>query len=226
MDRDSTTQGEWLLTPQGIAVHQPSAVAVVADLHLGYQEARRQAGDAIPLLDLTDILKPLLMVFVRHEVKGLIVAGDLFEKVFDAALWGKFEKLLDVAKVPLQALIPGNHDRGWADFAGQAPIYPDGVELGGWQIGHGDQASRAPRTVVGHFHPSAFVGGRKVPCYLAGARTLVVPAYSREAAGVNVWHVAAWRGLRCLPIFEGKVLDLGLVPGKPSATKTRNRPRP
>src|SRR5438067_991701 len=35
---------DWLLTPQRVAVHRPSGSAVVADLHLGYGQARRRGG--------------------------------------------------------------------------------------------------------------------------------------------------------------------------------------
>ena len=36
-------QDEWLLTPERVAVHLPTSTGVVADLHLGYEEARFEA---------------------------------------------------------------------------------------------------------------------------------------------------------------------------------------
>ena len=39
---------EWQLLPQRFAVHEPSATAVLADVHLGYTAARQRLGDAIP----------------------------------------------------------------------------------------------------------------------------------------------------------------------------------
>ena len=44
---------EWLLMPQRVAVHLPTATAVLSDLHLGYNEARRRDGEAVPPADLT-----------------------------------------------------------------------------------------------------------------------------------------------------------------------------
>src|SRR5262249_34562148 len=37
---------DWLLTPERAAVHLPTATAIVADLHLGYNHARRRTGEA------------------------------------------------------------------------------------------------------------------------------------------------------------------------------------
>ena len=54
---------EWLLTPARVAVHRPTATAVLADLHLGYNDARRRDGEAVPPADLTLILAPLRQCF-------------------------------------------------------------------------------------------------------------------------------------------------------------------
>src|SRR5262249_26441995 len=70
---------EWLLTAQRAAVRLPSGAAVVADVHLGYGEARRQGGDAVPLADPADALAPLRPLVERQSLRRLVVAGDLFE---------------------------------------------------------------------------------------------------------------------------------------------------
>src|SRR5581483_10824006 len=41
------------------ALHLPSATAVVADAHLGYDEARRRGGEAVPRRRLDEQLAPL-----------------------------------------------------------------------------------------------------------------------------------------------------------------------
>ena len=40
---------DWLLTPARVAIHTPTRTAVLADLHLGYAEARHRTGEAVPL---------------------------------------------------------------------------------------------------------------------------------------------------------------------------------
>ena len=41
----------WLLTPERAAIHLPTATAVLADLHLGYNEVRCGTGEAVPAGD-------------------------------------------------------------------------------------------------------------------------------------------------------------------------------
>ncbi len=196
---------DWLLTPERVAIHQPTATAVVADLHLGYHEARRQCGDAIPLADLGSILAPLLAVLQRGNVKSLVIAGDLFERAFDPALWADLNHHLRQTGVHFDGLIPGNHDRA---LTGDLPLFPDGKQLGGWLVVHGDGALPPTPTVVGHFHPSIRHGGRKVPCYLAAPNRLYLPAYSQDAAGVSAMSIIRNHGYRCFAIVAGRVVCL------------------
>ena len=78
------TQDEWLLSPARVAVHLPSATAVLADLHLGYNDARRRDGEAVPPADLALILSPLRCVLAAHSVRRVVIAGDLFEAGYSA----------------------------------------------------------------------------------------------------------------------------------------------
>src|SRR4051794_21218701 len=101
-------QGDWELTPQRVAIHRPTRTAVIADLHMGYQEARRRSGEAVPLVDWEMTLGPLLRVFREHDVESLAVAGDLFERRYDAALWLGFQSILAQSEVTFLGLAPGN----------------------------------------------------------------------------------------------------------------------
>src|SRR5271165_338539 len=102
---------DWLLTPQRVAIHRPSATAVAADLHLGYHDARRRCGDAIPCAETKSVLTPLVHAMEKHAVKKLIIAGDLFERAFDPTIWQEFKAHIALCEVQLVGLIPGNHDR-------------------------------------------------------------------------------------------------------------------
>ena len=196
---------DWLLTPQRVAIHLPTATAVVADLHLGYHDARRRCGDAIPLCDLNVQLAPLLGVLRRDTVQNLVIAGDLFEAAFDAAIWLDVRERLCKTGVYFAGLIPGNHDR---DLLGaDVPLLADGCSLGNWRIVHGDRALPATATVLGHFHPCIRVAGRKAPCYLAAAKRLILPAYSQDAAGVSAVSLIR-RGYRCFAIVAKEVVEM------------------
>src|SRR4051794_9089878 len=99
---------DWLLTPQGVAVHAPTATAVLADLHLGYNEARRRRGEAVPLVALEELLAPLAAVFWQCDVARLVIAGDLLEDAAGAGRVGELLRWLEGVGVALAGVVPGN----------------------------------------------------------------------------------------------------------------------
>ena len=203
---------EWLLTPERAAVHLPSATAVIADLHLGYAEARCQAGESVPLQDLDDGLAPLRSLVVRCDVKQLVLAGDLFENAVGAALAEPFRQAVEQLGMRVKAVVPGNHDRGIAAGTAALPFHPNGVQVGGWHVRHGDARLPRGRVIMGHLHPCLTWATRRTsPCYLVGPRRIVLPAFSAEARGVNVLGCRSWAELRCLAIAGDRVLDFGPV---------------
>jgi metallophosphoesterase superfamily enzyme len=203
--------GDWLLTPARAAVHLPTATAVVADLHLGYGEARRRAGEAVPVRGVATDLAPLAPTLAAHGVRRLVVAGDLFETGYDAAVADGLRAWLGAAGVELSGVVPGNHDRDLT-AAPDFPLCPDGFDLGGWRVVHGDGPLPPGKLVQGHEHPwlrwNDRVGG---PCYLVADGRLVLPAFSADAAGVSVRRDSRWATFRCCVIAGHRVLDFGEV---------------
>jgi putative SbcD/Mre11-related phosphoesterase len=202
--------GEWLLTPQRVAVHGPSATAVVADVHLGYAAARQRRGDAVPPTSVAEALRPLALVLAQERARRVVVAGDLFEEGCRLELAAELQSWLDEHDARLE-LVPGNHDRSQGLSAAGWPVHVAGLEVGGWQVLHGDGTLPAGPVLHGHVHPVVRRGRWKWPCYLHSATRLVLPAFSAEAAGGNVLGEPAWRGCRCLVIAEGRVDDLGVL---------------
>ncbi len=206
--------GEWLLTPERVALHQPSRTAVVADLHLGYDRARRRGGDAVPGVPVAAQMAGVGAALRRHGVTRLVMAGDLLEDGRCRDVLDEFRDWLRGAGVEPVGIVPGNHDgdalRGDADL----PVFPDGLDLGGWRVVHGDGTLPAGRVVCGHTHPWArWRGGAGGPCYLVGPERLVLPAYSADAAGVNVIGARPWREFHCCVIVGDEVLDFGPLAG-------------
>ena len=206
---------EWRLTPERVAVHVPTATGVVADLHLGYDEARAAGGDAVPIRRLEDILQPLTRL-APCNVRCLVVAGDLFERGVDADLLQRFQAFLAICGLEWTGWVPGNHDRGWEAFRDVAPLAPEGVPLGRWHVRHGDESMGAGPEVVGHWHPRVVHQSRRCPCYLVGAERLVLPAFSTDAAGVSL-RGGAWSKLRVYPIVDGAVVSAELLSSRPVA---------
>jgi putative SbcD/Mre11-related phosphoesterase len=200
---------DWLLTPERVAVYLPVAVAVVADLHLGYAEARRRTGEAVPGVPLAEVLTPLRTVLARQRCTRLVIAGDLFEAGWCPQLAEEFRAWLDVTGVELAGVVPGNHDRG---MAGEVlPVCPEGLQLGDWRVVHGDGALPAGRLVHGHFHPWLRRGRISSPCYLVAESSIVLPAFSPDSRGASVRRVPDWRRQRCCAIAGDEVLDLGTL---------------
>lgn len=203
---------DWLLTPERVAVHVPTATAVAADLHLGYDQARRGRGEAVPVAGLDDLLHALGALVPRHGLRRLVIAGDLFEDAAGRALVPDLSRWLGERGLELTGVVPGNHDRGLARAEPSLPLCPDGVRLGDWLVLHGDGTLPPGRLVLGHFHPCLRWGGRlAAPCYLVGEGRVVLPAFSPDAAGVNVLGVRRWHGYRCAAVAGDRVLDFGEV---------------
>jgi metallophosphoesterase superfamily enzyme len=223
---------EWLLTAQRVAVHLPTRTAVVADLHLGYAEARRRRGDAVPSESLSKLLEPLLRVKQHHAARRLVIAGDLLEDGDCREALAEFWKWLDESEMDLIALVPGNHDLGLELLAGaksRLPLCPQGIDVGAWRIVHGEGSLPDVPVVHGHVHPylrwspksranrPRFVRSRFAPdtldgpCYLSGQARLILPAFSKEAAGVNILSERRWRALCCHMIAGNRLHDLGEV---------------
>ena len=186
--------GDWILTPEGAAVHPGERTAVIADVHLGYEWARGAAGDCVPAHSLEETLARLDAVFRRVRIARLVVAGDLVESARPcrrtAADVRRLHDWLASRGVDLLAL-EGNHDRGriridrtsTADASSSSPLahggsrLPASCTLDGWTIAHGHRPIAAERTVSGHFHPV-------LRC--RGDRRAVLPRRDRpdRAAGV------------------------------------------
>jgi putative SbcD/Mre11-related phosphoesterase len=205
--------GDWLLTPQRVAVHLPTRTAVAADLHLGYDRVRRRGGEAVPERSIEEELGPLRRSLEEQGVSRLVIAGDLFED-------GRFERdemvedLLGWAarhSVELTAVVPGNHDRGLGD-ATELPVRREGLRIAEWTVVHGDAARPEGPVVQGHEHPwLRWRPGVEGPCYLLAEGHLVLPAYSADAAGGNVLGQARWANYRACVIAGAQVLDFGPV---------------
>jgi metallophosphoesterase superfamily enzyme len=187
----------------------PTATAVVADLHLGYDLARQRGGEAVPAVGLGETTATLQRMISVHEILQLVIAGDLVENAAGLELALELQAWLARNGVKLAAVVPGNHDRKLSRLT-ELPIRPEGVTLGDWQVVHGDgELPRRRRLVHGHFHPWLRWGRANAPCFLMRPQRLVLPAFTPEAHGVQVLHDPRWRRYRCCAVTGSKVLDLG-----------------
>jgi metallophosphoesterase superfamily enzyme len=202
---------EWRLTAGRVAIHLATGTAVAADLHLGYDRVRRRGGEAVPARTVAEELAPLTALLRAEDTRRLVIAGDLFEdgRVDRDELVEELIGWLERERVELVAVVPGNHDRGLGSDE-RLPISAGETRLGRWHVVHGDAERPAGAVVQGHEHPwFRWRTGTEGPCYLVSDDHLVLPAYSRDAAGGNVVGARRWAAYRCCAIAAGRVLDFG-----------------
>ncbi len=204
----------WKLAPEGAAVHPRERTAVIADVHLGYEWARAAGGDCLPAHSLAETLAKLATLLDRVPIARLVVAGDLVESpkvcrrtasdVRDLYGW------LDNRGIELVPVL-GNHDPQ------RSSKIPLSLEVAGWTIAHGHRPIGADKTISGHHHPVLRADGLTAPCFLVGPSTIVLPAFTPNAAGLPVGSAgtpAGWlqREIRCVAGLGGELLDFGPLP--------------
>ncbi len=204
--------GSWQLAPEGAAIHREERTAVIADVHLGYEWARGSAGDCVPAHSLSETLIGLDRLLARAPIARLVVAGDLVESPRfcsrTAADVRRLRDWLDSLGVSL-TILEGNHDRSLS--------LPTTCTVNGWTIGHGHRPLPGDRTISGHLHPVVRVAGNGARCFLAGPDRIILPAFSLNAAGLDVVTArvpAEWLEVPmcCIASTGDDLLDLGPLP--------------
>ncbi|XVH30730.1 metallophosphoesterase [Haloferacaceae archaeon DSL9] len=173
---------------------EPTSTLVVADLHIGRDEASAAAFPLGERADLGDRLRALLSYF---DPARTVFAGDILHSFSDvsATAAANLAELVDAcAAVDSDAvLIAGNHD-ALLESIWDGQIH-DAVALADETVvchGHAVPETIGDRYVIGHNHPAITIEGVRRPCYLYGEGTydgcdvLVLPAFNRLAAGAVV----------------------------------------
>jgi putative SbcD/Mre11-related phosphoesterase len=162
---------------------------VLADLHVG---RARTSSVEYPLGERGDLHERLTALLAEHDPETVVVAGDLLH-AFDTVPRGTRETVTSLRNAAADAgaefvVVRGNHD-AQLDRVGVEGV--DEHRVGDTVVCHGHRApdADAARYVVGHEHPAITVEGRRHHCFLRGAdqhrgaAVVVVPAFSRLAAG-------------------------------------------
>jgi uncharacterized protein len=217
------------------------SLLAVADLHLGYAWAHRHRGQLLPLSQPDDTAERLNLLVDEYRPKTIALLGDI---VHAAVPVTEFRRTLHdfLASLEQRAelrLIAGNHDRALASEISQ-PLIRD-LQIGPHRLIHGDGHSDAAAQatleqtrigggvlLMGHEHPAIGVSDgiahfARVPCFLAGANLLVLPAFSSWAAGCDARRNAFLSPFpslavadRAVAILAGKLLPIRLRGKSPS----------
>ena len=169
---------------------------VVADLHWGYAESHRAAGNLLPAWGDDTLESTLQSLLADYSPAELIWLGDSLHTARSAPQSrARAEAFIAASPAPVLVLA-GNHDARWS-FATAAPVVRDRFILH-----HGDRplppnlprssSSGAMIEIIGHHHP-AYVhrdgaGARlKLPALVQSPTRLILPAFSPWAAGL-AWN--------------------------------------
>ena len=174
---------------------------VVADLHLGYEEALSRDGVYLPRVQLRNAIRTIREIAsASPESRKLLIAGDI-KHVFNKILRSEKEEVSEFIRESQELykeviVIRGNHDNFVSTIVKSegAEFLEDGIEVGGVSIIHGHKKPRDTSGVIvlGHEHPSiqVRVGGSRVkfPVFLrvpleSGGTAVVIPAMGTYQTG-------------------------------------------
>lgn len=178
--------------PSGALFCVNRSTLVVADLHLEKGSSLARRGSLVPPYDTTATLLRLRAAIDRLDPRTVVCLGDSFHDRDAAA------RLHRDAKAALGALaqgrewiwVAGNHDpQPPAGLPGQSV---EQLALGALVLRHEAGARGEAVEISGHFHPKARIPTRARhvtrPCFVAGRRRIVLPAFGAFAGGLEITH--------------------------------------
>lgn len=187
-----------LLLPGRAALLPGSRTLLVADLHLGKAATFRRAGIPVPEGSAQADLARLERLVAEHEVRRLIVLGDLFHARSGCTPAVVAEFAATRARIAATAvvLVLGNHDRAIGTIPAALGIDACLAQLDEppFHFVHEPATAAVDRglfTVAGHLHPTVAVAspsGDRLSdrCFAADPGLLVLPAFGSFTGGHRV----------------------------------------
>ncbi len=186
-------KGELLLTDLYAVIIDD--IAIVADLHIGYEGVLRREGAMIPKYQKEILKKRLNNIIEKYEPSLLIINGD-FKHEFGKNLWQEWYEVTEIldflTKKTKVLLIRGNHDNFLKTIAKKFDVpLLDEFEYNKIKIAHGHKEVEGEKVIIGHEHPSLHLRDKvgafvKLPCFLYSEKLIVLPALSPLATGTDV----------------------------------------
>jgi putative SbcD/Mre11-related phosphoesterase len=176
---------------------------ILADSHIGYEEALNKQGVLIPRTYFNDLLKRIEPILKKTKPETIIINGDVkheFGKISEQE-WRHTLRFIDFLNKYCKnlILIRGNHDKVLGPIAEKRKItIADEVILDDILIMHGNKKIKIPgkikTIIIGHEHPAVVLkqGAReeRYKCFLKGKykrKTLIVmPSFKLLAEGINI----------------------------------------
>ena len=170
-------------------------IAIISDLHIGYEGVLQREGVMIPKYQKNIIIKRIEKIIEKFDPELLIINGD-FKHEFGKNLrqeWNEAKEILKYVKSKTNVLlIRGNHDNFLKTIASKLDVrILESYEIDGIKIFHGHKDLNGKKKIIGHEHPSISLRDRvgaiiKLPCFMISKSTIVLPALSPLATGTDI----------------------------------------
>ncbi len=186
------------------------SIAVIGDVHLGYEDAMRRHGVFLPRFQFKDTIDRLGKIFAllqttKKKLEAIVINGDLkhdFGIISDQE-WRDILKLMDFLLGHAQQLIlvRGNHDIKLSPIARKRNIIVvENIAINDKFICHGHQVpgseefKKSKIVIVGNEHPAISLreGARSelYKCFLLGKwdkkRMVVMPSFNQITIGTDI----------------------------------------
>ncbi len=179
------------LVPEKAAI--VGKTAIIADLHLGFENVMQNRGVALPRMQVLEIVENVRDIVEKYGLEKLIIAGDLKHE-FSRNLpyeWEDVRTFVESIDIKLE-VVRGNHDNYLAAILAEYGIeLKDHVKVGDYYVVHGHRDVEFGNVIMGHEHPAVKVRVRGAnyifPCFLVADGTkIVLPAFSPLMQGSDV----------------------------------------
>jgi len=187
-------------------------ILVIADLHIGHEEAMNKAGIFLPRIQFSEIIKDLNNIFLSlgkrnrtQRINEIIICGDLkheFSQISEQE-WKETLDILDYLEKKCKKiiLVRGNHDKILGPIAEKKKI-----EIVDFYIKndvcfiHGDKifpeilGKKIKTIVMGHRHPAVVLQDKykkeKFKCFLVGKwkrkEVIILPSFFPLIEGTDL----------------------------------------
>ena len=194
------------LSSQDLALfHKKSKTLIIADLHIGYEEALNKQGILVPRFQQKELTQRLLKILIKTNPSTIIINGDFKHEfgTISETEWRHALRIFDLlAKHSQQIiLVKGNHDTILGPIAKKRNLeIVDHFILNNIYITHGhkiptnQEFKKAKTLIIAHEHPA--IGIREdirvetFKCFLVGKwkskNLIVMPSFNLVTEGTDI----------------------------------------
>jgi len=177
---------------------------VIADLHMGYEEALNKQGVLVPRMQFKEMFSELKALLEKTKPRIIIINGDLKHEFGEISRqeWNETGEILDLLlKYGKIILVKGNHDTLLGPIAAKKELKAvNYFILGDICFLHGDKVidnkgtAKCKTLIIGHEHPSISLHEgmktEKYKCFLLGnwkqKKLIIMPSFLPIIEGSDI----------------------------------------